>query len=248
MIRIAWTALFFALSGGLPVAFGQSDPQLRTDSPQDKSSSSQQKNSSLGSIRFLIGTSRWAGPGNLPALPAELAKYGSFPVWGYNLEISGHRRITRIMGNELRIGGDLGLFYRAGKKSIDATILPAGDTVPQTMNARGLYLTPSLRYVFGKTNEKLKPRWSTGAGGGFYAFDIVTMLGAMELDTYYRKYTFGGYVSGGVAIPVSSRHPERALLFEGKIHFVRFGNFESVTAGTTSLNGPIYIFQLGVGL
>jgi hypothetical protein len=247
MIRFVWTGLFLLVIGGVSDAFGQSDPQLQTDRPESKSANSQPETGPKGSIDFLIGVSRWAGPGGLTSLTSELAKYGSFPVWGYNIEISGHARVNRIKGNELRIGGDLGIFYRSGTQHIDVTIHPAETTTQQTMDARGLYLTPSIRYVFGKSNEKLKPRLNIGAGGGFYAFDIVTMLGSMELDTYYRKYNFGGYISGGVAIPISARHPERSILFEVKTHFVRFGDFESVSAGTTTLNGPIFIFQLGAG-
>jgi len=66
---------------------------------------------------------------------------------------------------------------------------------------------------------------------------------SMVVDTYYKKWTIGGYISGGITIPVSNNHPGMALLLEGKLHLVRFGESQSFTA--RRLGGPVYIFQLG---
>jgi hypothetical protein len=192
----------------------------------------------------MFGGSYWESLGGIESGSANLAPYGNFGPWGYNLEISAHHSFAHEKAKNFQVGGDLGMFFHPSRKSAEVVIYPAQDTLSEKLNARGMYLTPSIRYLLRNDSRKYSPRPYFGGGAGLYGLDVVTMLSdGMEVDTYYEKWTIGGYVSGGVAIPVSDQHRGRTLLLEVKIHFVRFGQPESLAA--QCLGGPLYSFQLG---
>lgn len=232
--------VFYFISNPCGFGYFESSPDV---SPRDESGLLQDsQNRSLFAAK--VGGSRWGGVHAVRSLPPELAKYEGFPLWGLGIELSFHRLLKRVKSNELRVGGDWGIFYRSSIKSFDTTIYPAENTVPMDLPARGMYLTPSIQYVFGNV-RRFHPRPYLGGGAGVYGMDILTMLGGMELDTYYRKVTVGGYVSGGVAIPVSHRYPDLQVLLDGKLHFMRFGRFESFSSTSRNLRGPMFMLQLG---
>jgi hypothetical protein len=198
-----------------------------------------------GFASFLGGIYYWPDLAHLQPTTGLTSKYGDFQKWGYNLEFGGYYRMARFRDRDVRIGGELGFFFSTSSNHVDTTIMPAGRTARIDLNSRGIYLTPGVRYFFGK---RTMPRFYVGGGSGLYGMDVVTMMnGGTELDTYYEKYTFGGYVSGGVSIPVSQSHPKWTLIFEVKTHFVHFGEAQSFATNTEQLSGPINIFQVGLG-
>jgi hypothetical protein len=83
---------------------------------------------------------------------------------------------------------------------------------------------------------------------GYYLVDFVEQLSdGMVVDKYFDQGTIGGYLSGGLNIPLLRYNPDRlALCLEGKVHFVNFGNLGDFAPGAGDLTGPIYMLQLGL--
>ena len=69
-------------------------------------------------------------------------------------------------------------------------------------------------------------------------------LNTFELTTYFEEYKAGGYVSGGVTLPLPWRLLNDVdLLLEVKAHFVNFGTSPLFSG---SLGGPVYVYQVGL--
>ncbi len=200
----------------------------------------------LNFYTFLAGTSYWERlRGSRPTLPAAAAaSAGRFKPLGYNLELSYHRRAAAQADRELRFGFDLGLFYTENEKQFDAVIIPSGRTIKGSVNCRGLYLTPSVRWLAGRAGGL---RLSVGAGLGYYLADLAAQLSdGMVVESYFRKGTFGGYLSAGLNVPLSGRRPDgAAFIAEAKVHFFNFGGLGSAAQSGGDLAGPMYLFQTG---
>lgn len=185
---------------------------------------------------ILLGGVYWEDLGEVePTLGvAQPGDYGNFDAWGYNLEFGYHRRLRLRPNDELRAGLDLGVFFNENSESFDAVILPSGRTIEGRLNSRGLYLTPSVRWLFGS-----RPfyRWYLGAGAGYYELDFVEQVGGWETEEYFSSSTFGGYLSVGVVF--------RYFCLESKVHFVDFGDVGRLAPEAGDLTGPIYLFQFG---
>ncbi len=195
---------------------------------------------------FMLGASYWDNLHNTkPGIAvSDPEKFGQFEVLGYNLEISYHGYVTQLLGNELRVGIDFGLFFHQNEKHFDVVNRVSGERIDASLNSRGLYLTPSVRWLIGPRGLT---RFYLGAGVGYYLVDFVEQWGSWEVNEYFEKGTIGGYLSVGLSIPLLRYNPDRlALCLEGKVHFVNFGSLDDFSPGAGDLTGPIYMLQLGL--
>ncbi len=196
---------------------------------------------------FMIGGSYWDSLHNIkPGIAvSNPEKFGQFEAWGYNLEISYHRYVRPLLGHELRVGIDFGLFFHQNEKHFDVVIRPSGRRIDASLNSRGLYLTPSVKWLIGPRGSA---RFYLGAGAGYYLVDFVEQLSSgWEVNEYFEKGTIGAYLSMGLNIPLLRNNPDRlALCLEGKVHFVNFGSLDDFAPGAGDLTGPIYMLQLGL--
>ena len=196
---------------------------------------------------LMIGASYWGNLHNIKPGPSvsNWENFGQFKAWGGNIELSWQRYVTRLLGYDLRVGIDFGLFFHQNEKHFDAVIQPYGNRIDVDLNSRGLYLTPNIRWLIG---EKGSPRFYLGAGMGWYEVDFVEQLSdGMEANEYFDKDTIGGYFSAGLNFPWRRDNPDQAAFcLEGKIHFVNFGGLGNFAPGAGDLTGPIYMMQLGL--
>jgi len=170
-------------------------------------------------------------------------EYGKFKDWGYNIELGYHRLVSRWLENDVLVGIDLGFFNNDNEKKFHVTVLPSGTRLSAEINSRVFYLTPSVRFLIEKQGY---PKFFVGAGVGYYLVDFVEQLSdGMEVEEYFEEDTLGGYLSLGASFPLSDKPEGIALRFESKVHFVNFGDLGKIAPGE-DLNGPIYMFQVGV--
>ena len=99
---------------------------------------------SRGRYEIAIGAHSWPGIAEL-----QPAREGSFDEVGLNLSMSGHWPVWRFDASELLLGIDLGLFSNESNVRF----------VTEDVFARGGYLVPSLKWMFGR-----KHRYSIDAG------------------------------------------------------------------------------------
>lgn len=197
---------------------------------------------------LLLGIQYWDKLDDFdPAIPpGATGRAGRFEPLGFNIEGSYHRRVTRWLGWDVLLGGDLGLFYHGNKEDFDVTILPSGTRIKGELSSRGLYLTPSVKLFSGEPNPW---RFSLGAGAGFVLVDISNNLDdAMTVDTYFREEAFGGYLSAGADRILSRSSMSILLRMEAKVLFVDFGNLGGFAPGAGSLTGPVFLFQAGIAV
>jgi hypothetical protein len=174
---------------------------------------------------------------------SDPAQYGTFREWGYNIEIGYHRQVSRWLDNDLLLGLDFGIFNNDCKEAF-STVLPPGLRVKVDLDARILYLTPSVRLLIEKQNY---PRFLIGAGLGYYLVDFVEQSSdGWEETEYFEEDTIGGYLSLGVDFPISEQSGGAALRLESKVHFMNFGDLGGIASGAGDLKGPVYMFQVGI--
>jgi len=142
------------------------------------------------------------------------------------------------------LGIDFGIFNNDNEKDFSVTVLPSGRRLKGSIDARTLYLTPSVRLLIEK---KGYPRFLIGAGAGYYLVDFAELLSdGMEIDEHFEKDAIGGYLSLGVDFLSSNDSGGAALRFETKVHFVNFGDLGGIAPEAGDLKGPIYMFQIGI--
>ena len=175
---------------------------------------------------------------------SDPTEYGAFKEWGYNIELGYHRNVSRWLENDVLAGINFGIFNNDNEKDFSVTVLPSGRRLKGKINARTLYLTPSVRLLIEK---KGYPRFLIGAGVGYYLVDFAEQLSdGMEVDEYFEEDTIGGYLSLGVDFPSSKDSGGAALRFESKVHFVNFGDLGGIAPEAGDLKGPVYMFQVGI--
>ena len=221
-----------------------SDDRISSASPQAPNMEPRVKKNFF---TFMTGANYWDDLHNIePGIAiSNPEKFGQVKVWGFNFEISYHRYVMQLLGCELRVGIDFALFFHQNENHFDAVFLPSGKKIDGSLNSRGLYLTPSVRWLIGARGF---PRCYLGAGVGYYGVDFVEQLSdGMEVNEYFRRSAIGGYLSAGLNIPLLRDNPDRlALCLEGKVHFVNFGSLDDFAPGAGDLTGPIYMLQLGL--
>jgi hypothetical protein len=198
-------------------------------------------------FNVFLGASYWSNLGDIQPLSSVVIpdRYGEIKEWGYGIEGGYHRLVGRWFGHDVRIGVDMGFYYHENEKEYQVVILPSGRTLDGEIVARGFYLTPSLRWVFG---AKDSTRLLLGAGIGYYRVDFVEQLDdGTSSDSFFENDTVGGYLSVGLGIPLIGSKPEALVLtFEGKVHYADFGDLGEFAPGAGDLKGPIYMFQVGL--
>jgi len=241
---LVWTAIFLALLS--PHAHAQPAPE---PGPAESTGKEAQK---LPKQLFAVAT----GVSYLPDLSAiephraliNPERFGRFDAWGFNLEVAYHRQLVQWDSADLYIGGDVGLFTHGNTKKFDVRFFPSGETTQGEIFARGFYLTPSAKVVL-KRSHSWRP--FLGAGAGYYLLDFVELIvdplgGSFEADELFEQHAFGGYVSLGMDIPLSSNGRGFSLRLEGKVHLVSFVSLDNFAPGSSNLNGPIHMIQLGI--
>lgn len=193
---------------------------------------------------FGLGPVYWPGVHDLdPSGSPYASELGRFHTWGFGLEFAYQRRVARPGGVDLLLGGDIGLFSNESSAEFDAYIYPFGGTVDGQLYSRGLFLTPSIRFVPGGTQHW---RFSFGAGAGFYMVDFTELLdGFFEANELFSESSFGGYLSVGADRRLSQDRPRWRLRLETKVHFVDFGSADSYAPGAGDLTGPIDTLLIG---
>ena len=183
-----------------------------------------------------IGVNSWPAAADVEPLVG-----GGFDDAGPVLEFSAHFRTAQTQKSELLTGIDFGAF------SSESNIPLFTDTV----TARGMYITPSVKWMFGK-----KHRYSLDAGVGYYLVDIaeVEHMGASTSEIQiWENSALGGYLGG--TWDVGSNNPEKThgMSLGLKVHFVDFGQVSDQDiflpprfgASAGALTGPVYQLQFG---
>ena len=191
---------------------------------------------SRGRYEIAIGAHSWPGIAEL-----QPAREGSFDEVGLNLSMSGHWPVWRFDASELLLGIDLGLFSNESNVRF----------VTEDVFARGGYLVPSLKWMFGR-----KHRYSIDAGAGYYLVDVVELAGAYPLTfetELWEEGAVGGYVGATVDIGGGDPGRNRGVMLSFKTHFVDFGSVgdqssllpQTLGNNAGDLTGPVYMMQVG---
>jgi hypothetical protein len=182
--------------------------------------------------RLMLGVTHWNGLSDI-----DTGGNGSFDEYGFNLEFSVHGRVTEVFGRDLLVGADLGLW------SHESDVF----AVQEDLTVRGLYLTPSLRLVFGSPRST---RVNLETGAGLYMVDFTEIIDSgyyyVEGEEKFDSSALGGYVGVSADIPVNMWGTELDVSVATKVHFADFGEVEGLGPEPTNLNGPIFMLQAGV--
>ena len=183
-----------------------------------------------------LGGNSWPAAADIEPLVG-----GGFDDLGPVLEFSVHFRTTQTPKSELLTGIDFGVF------SSESNI----PLFTETLTARGMYITPSLKWMFGK-----KHRYSLDAGAGYYLVDIAEIENSGWSNTevmVWENDAFGGYIGG--TWDIGSDNPEKThgISLGLKVHFFDLGQvsdqnpFAPPRFGTSAgnLEGPVYQLQIG---
>ncbi len=193
---------------------------------------------------FGLGPVYWPGVHDLDPSGSPFAnELGRFHTWGFAVEFACQRRMARWGGVDVLVGGDLGVFANESNSEFRAFIHPFGGPVDGQITARGLFLTPSVRFVPGGTQNW---RFALGAGAGWYDVDFTEILdGFFEGAELFSESSFGGYVSFGADRRLWVERPRWRLRLEAKVHFVDFGSTDRYAPGAGDLSGPINTLLFG---
>lgn len=177
-------------------------------------------------LALLIGVHDWSGLGDL-----QSADGGSFHSTGSTLAAVGHRRVAEFQRNTLLVGGEVGFFTN------DSNI----QGLTTDLSANGMYIMPSLKLAFGRQRN-----FYVDAGAGVYFVDFTETgcgdFGCGEIQEIWQETKFAGYLGISADLRISEQW---AVALEAKVHFVNFGTASGLGAEPQSLDGPIYLFQVG---
>ena len=178
-------------------------------------------------LALLIGVNDWSGLGDLQA-----AGGGNFHSTGAILAAVGHRRVAEFEHSTLLVGGEAG-FFRTDSN------IPGLTT---HLSAQGMYFIPSLKLALGRQRNIY-----LDAGTGVYIVGFNETgcddFGCGELQELWEDSQFAGYLGIGADLRFNKSW---ALAFEAKVHFADFDTITGLGVGPQSLDGPIYLFQVGV--
>ena len=181
-----------------------------------------------------LGVQSWPSLADIDAF-----EDGSFDNVGFNIGMAVHFPWKRVGRSELLAGVDLG--FLSNESDIGFT--------SDTLVARNMYLTPSVKWMFGR-------RYSLDAGLGYYYLDMAEIAG--EYPDYWETRLWddgglGGYVGATFDFPNPDPTKGHGVTVNLKIHFVDYGRVSDellvfpVTLGPDAgdLSGPIFAMQLG---
>jgi hypothetical protein len=187
-------------------------------------------------LEIALGAHVWPSLGAL-----EPQWGGKFDDAGFDLNFAWHWPVTRFANGELLVGADIGLF------SSDSNIgFIYGD-----LTARGAYLTPSLKWMFGRRH-----RYSLDAGLGYYSVDFAEVVGGFP-DYYetqvWERSSAGGYLGATVDFGGAFEERRSGLMLALKVHFFDLGSVRDddpflppvLGPGAGDLGGPVYSLLVG---
>ena len=179
-----------------------------------------------------IGYQQWTALADL-----DTEKFGTFEEGGFNLSASGHGRWKYWNRSTILLGADLGLMIN------DSNIRAPGDS--GTLSADILFITPSIRWTFGKPHSL---RINLESGLGLYWASIrefiSTDYGALEGTRHFDEIAPGGYVGTSFDIPLGKMRRWH-MNFGGRVHYADFGTVNVIGRNSGELDGPIISVQLG---
>lgn len=189
---------------------------------------------------------RWEASFGVHAWPAiadiEPFAGGQFDDVGINLAFAVHIRTKQKDEKELLAGFDMGFFPSESNIRL----------FTEDLSARGMYLTPSLKWMFGRNRH----RYSLDAGIGYYLVDIaeVTILGGGYSEfELWQSSGVGGYVGGTWDIGSKDPLKTRGWMLALKVHYFDLGQVRDENAGLPArlgpaagdMKGPVYQLQFG---
>jgi hypothetical protein len=133
-------------------------------------------------------------------------------------------------------GMDLTLFYTEGNIRGEF----------KNLASRGLHLVPSVKIPVGDNR-----RFYLDAGLGLYTVDF-RELGCVETDACFgdndawQSTRLGGYVGTSKDLPLGKSRIDLNLAF--RIHYANFGTPDGLGPSPGELNGPIFMFLIGIGM
>lgn len=184
-----------------------------------------------------LGLHAWPAIGDIDPFVA-----GDFDELGFGLGFAVHIRTKQKDHKELLTGVDIGFF------SNDSNI----PLFTEDVTARGIYVTPSIKWMFGKDRHQ----FSLDAGVGYYMVDIAEVasldLGYSEVELW-QSSSAGGYVGG--TWDIGSRDPLKThgWMLNFKVHYFDLGQvrdenpFLPARLGPAAgeMKGPVYQLQFG---
>jgi hypothetical protein len=172
----------------------------------------------------------------------EPAAVGRFDSEGFNLGAAFHWRRWQLTNSSMLVGFDVALF------SNESSIRHVRDD----LIARGLYVTPSVKWV---RNSASGVEVALDFGLGFYGADIAEVEifkgGGYVESEVWEDTTLGGYIGGSVDFSDTGDR-RRGFSVSAKIHVFDLGQVNdeksSALIGTLgsnagSLSGPVFTIQ-----
>ena len=187
---------------------------------------------------FEVGGAYWNELGSLSTAGSGFSpdQFAGFDRWGFNFDFSYEHQARIDRGNELTVGLEFGFstFRNDGQGVF-------GDT---SIDANQFRITPTAHLYFPVGDGVLLAP-SVGIGAYY--------LGVFENDYYYGwwynghklhdEWALGGFVGLNLDIEVG---PSTDLRIDNRLHYAEFGRVDSLLPAQSSLDGPIYIIEIGI--
>ncbi|MDX1508948.1 MAG: hypothetical protein R3358_11755 [Woeseiaceae bacterium] len=184
-----------------------------------------------------LGMHAWPSIGDIDPFAG-----GSFDELGFNLGFAVHVRTRQQQQRELLAGFDVGFFSSESNITL----------FTEDLTARGLYATPSVKWMFGANRQ----RYSLDAGIGYYLVDIAEVtsidFGYSEVELWQASGV-GGYLGGTWDIAPRDPLKTRGWMLGLKVHFFDLGDVRDENPALPArlgpaagdLKGPVYQLQFG---
>ncbi|MEQ1801940.1 MAG: outer membrane beta-barrel protein [Gammaproteobacteria bacterium] len=188
-----------------------------------------------GTIRAAatMGIDNWSDLGDVQPFLG-----GSFDDTGFGLDLGVHWLVGRTGPADVLLGFNLGGFFH------DSNV--RGIEEGEDLAASVVYLAPSVKFAFGSPGGR---RLYVDAGIGYYGAAIDEMESdcyfGCDSYEYYDDDTLGGYAGLSADFPLGARMGGVRLTTGFAVHFVDFDSPVELD-GASSLDGPIYAFQVGL--
>ncbi|HEX5053256.1 MAG TPA: hypothetical protein VFZ65_15885 [Planctomycetota bacterium] len=196
----------------------------------------------MNQLDLCIGGSYWSNLGDLDTNGAGIVPgaIGEFDTWGWALDLGYDHVVMRNRNFDWSLGLETG--WSTFESNGRGVYSPSSD-----VTASMWYIAPATRWHF-----PLSPRSMViaGVGVGYYGFAID------EVSTYYYGWwygydsrtlnedgTIGGFASVAFDYDVA---PGAALRLDNKVHFVHYEGLNSLLPNESSVDGPIWTFELGI--
>lgn len=178
---------------------------------------------------FNLGAHTWPALADL-----ESSFEGAFDKVGFDIDMGIH--LGDPQEDRWLWGIDFGLFFTQGDISGQVT----------SLDARGLYLVPSVKMPVGD-----KQRFYLDAGLGLYMVDFAELdcgsySPCLEVNEAWQSTTLGGYIGASMDLPMGDGR--YFLTTALRMHYANFGTPDGLGPSPGELNGPIFMFLIGIGM